>query len=433
MALRLRRGTDAERQLITPLEGELIYTVDTKLLWIGDGGTVGGNLVTGGAGTPTALSGLTDVNLAGLQDGQLLQYNALSGNWEPLTLNQITNQLDDLTDVVAPAPNLNEVLAWDGLNWTPQALATTTLNDLTDVLASNPSLNQVLAYDGNNWTPQTFATSLDQLTDVVTGGATQGDFLVYDGLNWIPQSDAEVGLLNILGDLKGSVFADDSTVLVDGVNGLFRTGDLTINGARISTETDPLTILSSNDIILRAGGSQSGFGRLKLQVLSEPTIGGSILTAAPNTVEIYSTGGDFLTPTDIGSGDLTGAISFVNAQASGAQSYVFIGTQADPTGTTDASHVPGKLYIATAGATSGDGYNLLTFDTFGQLAIGKETATAKLDVEGAIKPGVYADAAARDAAITAPVAGMMVFVTDGDGAGNPQFHGYTGVGWVSLN
>ena len=47
MALRLRRGTNAERQLITPLQGELIYTTDTKALFIGDGTTVGGVLVQG--------------------------------------------------------------------------------------------------------------------------------------------------------------------------------------------------------------------------------------------------------------------------------------------------------------------------------------------------------------------------------------------------
>ena len=39
MALRLRRGTNAERQLITPAQGELIYTTDTKALYIGDGTT----------------------------------------------------------------------------------------------------------------------------------------------------------------------------------------------------------------------------------------------------------------------------------------------------------------------------------------------------------------------------------------------------------
>jgi len=50
MALRLRRGTDAERQLITPAEGEIIYTTDTKSVYIGDGTTVGGNRISGSSG-----------------------------------------------------------------------------------------------------------------------------------------------------------------------------------------------------------------------------------------------------------------------------------------------------------------------------------------------------------------------------------------------
>src|SRR6056297_1654449 len=45
MALRLRRGTDAERLLITPLQGELIYTTDTKKIYVGDGAEQGGVLV----------------------------------------------------------------------------------------------------------------------------------------------------------------------------------------------------------------------------------------------------------------------------------------------------------------------------------------------------------------------------------------------------
>ena len=48
MALRLRRGTDAERQLITFAEGELVYTTDTKKLYVGDGETLGGILVASG-------------------------------------------------------------------------------------------------------------------------------------------------------------------------------------------------------------------------------------------------------------------------------------------------------------------------------------------------------------------------------------------------
>lgn len=46
MALQVRRGLESELTTITPLEGEPIYTTDGKKLYIGDGTTQGGILVT---------------------------------------------------------------------------------------------------------------------------------------------------------------------------------------------------------------------------------------------------------------------------------------------------------------------------------------------------------------------------------------------------
>ena len=46
MALQLRRGTDAERSAVTFADGELVYTTDTKKLYVGDGATAGGNSIT---------------------------------------------------------------------------------------------------------------------------------------------------------------------------------------------------------------------------------------------------------------------------------------------------------------------------------------------------------------------------------------------------
>ena len=51
--LQVKRGTDAARQTITPVEGELIYTTDTKEVYVGDGSTVGGIVVGGAAGGGT--------------------------------------------------------------------------------------------------------------------------------------------------------------------------------------------------------------------------------------------------------------------------------------------------------------------------------------------------------------------------------------------
>ena len=68
MALQLRRGTSGTRTGIVPEAGELIYTTDTKLVYIGDGSTAGGTAVSGGGSndivndTTPQLGGDLDVN-----------------------------------------------------------------------------------------------------------------------------------------------------------------------------------------------------------------------------------------------------------------------------------------------------------------------------------------------------------------------------------
>ena len=42
MALQIRRGTEAQRAVLTGVAGELLYTTDTKKLYVGDGVTAGG-------------------------------------------------------------------------------------------------------------------------------------------------------------------------------------------------------------------------------------------------------------------------------------------------------------------------------------------------------------------------------------------------------
>ena len=72
MSLRIRRGTNAQRTGVTFLEGELIYTTDTKKLFVGDGTTVGGVAVDSTTGS---ISQLSDVNIGGIQTGQILQWD----------------------------------------------------------------------------------------------------------------------------------------------------------------------------------------------------------------------------------------------------------------------------------------------------------------------------------------------------------------------
>ena len=111
MALRLRRGTDAERLTITPLEGELIYTTDTEELFIGDGTTVGGNPVI-----TNELADLSDVDLSGLADGQTIVYNLSNSRFEPGT---VSTAIDDLTDVDTTGIVAGNILKWNGAAFIP--------------------------------------------------------------------------------------------------------------------------------------------------------------------------------------------------------------------------------------------------------------------------------------------------------------------------
>ena len=80
MPLRLRRGTNAERLTITPLEGELIYTTDTKQVYVGDSNTVGGNSITSSSGGPLNSSlSLNGYNITGTGDISIVGSVTASG------------------------------------------------------------------------------------------------------------------------------------------------------------------------------------------------------------------------------------------------------------------------------------------------------------------------------------------------------------------
>lgn len=48
--IQLKRGVEADRSSVTPASGEMLYTTDTKLVYVGDGSTAGGNPVGVGGG-----------------------------------------------------------------------------------------------------------------------------------------------------------------------------------------------------------------------------------------------------------------------------------------------------------------------------------------------------------------------------------------------
>ena len=211
MALRLRRGLDLDRVGVVFAEGELVYTTDTKRLHIGDGVTAGGIPAGDLLGdTSPQLGGTLDLNthdIVGI--GQMsiegdissagtILANTIIGNFKG------TFSADDSTILI------------DGIN-NKLVLSNNELNDLSDVNLSSLSLSQFLKWSGTEW--ENNYVTLSDLSDVTIAGAPAvGQVLKYDGVGWVPSDDLTISGL-IVGDLKGSVFGDDSTVLVDSVNG----------------------------------------------------------------------------------------------------------------------------------------------------------------------------------------------------------------------
>ena len=360
MALRLRRGTDAERLLITPLQGELIYTNDTKQLYAGDGTTAGGILVS--ADAATTLDALNDTDLTGKINGDVLQWNSTSSRWEAAS-----------NDGVVEGSNYRINIVGDD---------------------SSILLN----------------TSTKKFTGTVVGN--DGTILVDAGTNVF--DGRLVG--NATGDLRGSVFGDDSTVLVDGINSKI-VGD--INNALVLTEQVTVnsssasgTVISSNAVTAGGNGPNLDFFGSRVS-LDSPIV----LEPGDSVIDIAVNGWD-------GAAQTTAAVIKM-----GPDKY---------TGSIASGVMPGRMVFLTyneSGATGID--NAMVFNRFGNLGIGTDAPAEKLDVQGnivasgTIQPGVYADAAARDTALTAPTAGQMVYITD-----IAKFQGNTDgtiTGWANLN
>jgi hypothetical protein len=113
MALKLRQGLAADRTSVTPATGELIYTTDTKFVYVGDGVTAGGNLISGAVATD--INGLSDVVITSASNGQVLKYNGT--NWINDTVAGGSGNLDGLTDVVITSASNGQVLKYNGTSW----------------------------------------------------------------------------------------------------------------------------------------------------------------------------------------------------------------------------------------------------------------------------------------------------------------------------
>jgi hypothetical protein len=171
MAIRLRRGLNADRTTITPEPGEPLWTTDTKKLYIGDGATPGGNPVGGGTGDVVGPSSSVDnrVVLFNGTTGKLIKDSGLT--LSPAALTRFNDTNVTLTLGGTPATSLlaatSLTLGWTGeLSTSRGGTGLATLGTSNQLIRVNSGAT-ALEY----FTPSYITTAV---TSVATAGLISG-------------------------------------------------------------------------------------------------------------------------------------------------------------------------------------------------------------------------------------------------------------------
>lgn len=405
MALRLRRGTNTERQTATFSEGELIYVTDydsagVSPLWIGDGSTVGGNEVETG-GTPSLeLNDLTDVNASAIENNILVYQSGLWTSVNPATLgiggsgiiDGETYNISIVGSVIGAdssviIDNVTQVVTANLFVGSGAGLTDINLVDLDDVFAFGAQINDVLTYDGTGWIPSPSAGLLEGFEYNIN---IRGDVIGFDSSVLL---DSVTNTLNgnVIGDHTGSVFAYDSTLLIDGINskivGLIQTDSIIASNSTLFIDSpDAATI---NELIL---SSNDEISRIRIRRSSTSDISG--------TDESYGT-------IAFERNDISGPL--VTSIVSGTRDYLLIGN--DPNG----SFPEANIFVINNG-------------NFG---FGTYLPAQKLDVSGNAKVSGFVQFGSLTTternALTA-ANGMVIYNSTAN-----RFQGYQNGGWINLD
>ena len=257
MSLRIRRGTEAQRTGVPFDNGELVYTTDTKQLWIGDGVTAGGSPVVG--------SNIT---------GYGLTFNATSKRIEVagLTADDISNGINNKFFSTDLAQDAAAALFAAGTHTNITFQYDDTLNKINATV----TLDGIGLTDIVNDTSPSLGGDLDLNSNDITGS----------------------GNINITGDITG---VGNVTV-----SGIFDNGVLTIDNDAITSESSILTFGASTTPIGLIINSSADIDGCDFRSVTNASAGPNIAFSAVR--------GSIISPTVVTVGDTVGQIRFQGYQ-----------------------------------------------------------------------------------------------------------------------
>ena len=236
MALQIRRGTNVERMLITPVQGELIYTTDTKKLYVGDGTTAGG--ITVDTDTIPSITQLSNVAISSPISGEVLKFDG--SNWiNGPDLSSAINTIAGLSDAAISQPTVDQFLKFNGTKWANHTL---TLNNIFNVnVSSTPANGQILKFNGNEWINH--SPSLSDITGV--SNPLVGQALKFNGVDWVNQSVSlsEISGVTVTTPTTGQVLKFNGTSwtnmtddVATSIGSITNIGDVALTGAPVAGE-----------------------------------------------------------------------------------------------------------------------------------------------------------------------------------------------------
>lgn len=166
----------------------------------------------------STLNGLTDVDTSDKANGKVLTYNSGSSKW---TANDIPKgSIYNSTDVnIYGIPDEGHVLTMGGDGyWTDLRIPYDSIANLTDTDLSSLSNNQILMWNGTNWTntdlSATVVPNMESIPDVDISDVVDGNILKWNGTKWV---NSDVGDINTISDVNTDAPTDGQVLSWNGV------------------------------------------------------------------------------------------------------------------------------------------------------------------------------------------------------------------------
>ena len=393
MPLQIRRGTNAERlAMAQPLaQGELLYVTDDQRLYIGNGSTQGGVQITGYR-DEDAQDAAAAIFTNGIHTGINFVYSDLSNRIDASV------DLSNYAGVIRADAFKGSVFADDGstIGGTLLVDAVAGSINLNGTVKGNIIPDTNIAYDLGSASRRFrdlylsgSSIKLGDATITATGSAV--NLPAGSTINGVPLAIPGESSLTV--DITGSVFGDDSTLLVDAVSNVITTGSIRLANNAITAVDD------ANPLILES--SQVGNEAMIFKLLGT--------TGVPPTMVMSATYGSLDSPANHSPGDELLSMQFkgygngVSKEAGGIS--VFWSNTADMTSSTPDSNI----IFATRNNT--DGFKVFRFNERGVFNA----------------PIIKATGYATGSIPTSPEEGWIVFDST-----TKQFKGWNGTAWAIL-